>query len=136
MVATLRLRRRPALPPPWRLRNIAAVRRRFQNPSPLGRTSSGCNTPRARIDGRMSDTSGGLRAWRMLTFATFRLLSGICCKSIVPFSFGLEQAQLVACGLIEEPDVERLLGFAGERRLRHQMVEPLAHRDRRHEGCE
>jgi hypothetical protein len=35
---------------------------------------------------------------------------------------------LVACGLVEEPDVERLLGFAGEKRLRYQKLKPLSHR--------
>jgi hypothetical protein len=45
-----------------------------------------------------------------------------------------EQAQLIAGGLIEEPDVERLLGFARGKRLRHEMSEALAQRDRPDKG--
>jgi len=35
---------------------------------------------------------------------------------------------LVACGLVEEPDVERLLGFAGGKGPRRQKLMPLSRR--------
>src|SRR5581483_7855513 len=57
-----------------------------------------------------------------------RSLRAILRSSILLLSLRLEQAQLVTCGLIEEPDVERLLGFAGYERLRDQKRKPVTQR--------